>query len=544
MTAYSNHSPTARRTGLAALLLGGALLITACSPGESPADDPSSTGDAAAIDETAGIDWFDGSVEEAFAAAEREDKPLFLYWGAEWCPYCKQVKATIFTRRDVIRRTRQFVAVELDGDDPAAQQAGEGFGVAGYPTMIVFMPDGEELTRIPNGLNLEAYADIFDLALNAIRPVADLVRAALAGESLEDREWQQLAVYSWGQDNQRALGEFDVRDVFGALANACPGSAGSACSRLAMNHIEAAIDAAGDTPLDSAIRDAAVDELMLMLEDERLIAANLDAVLHAGTDFTGALTESGSEARARLADHWQAVMASLADDPRLSTVEQFYAAYGPVGFLRLDDPEAVIPEGTQDALRDRVAKAMANTTDPIERHVVTTTAASLLRAVDLPDEASVLLEGELAQSRQPYYLMSVLASTAEANDDNTSALSWRKRAYETATGESTRFRWGYGYVVGLIRLAPESTDEIEAVTAQMFAELEDPATAFYGGTGARAERLSSALLEWANSDDNADDRVAALARLREKTSSVCAAIPPDEAGRERCDGFLEAPDGA
>jgi len=543
LTAHSSSSSTVRRRALTFLTLGGAILMTACSPGEPPASDESPAVDTTAIDETSGIDWFDGSVDEAFAAAEREDKPLFLYWGAEWCPYCKQVKATIFTRRDVISRTRQFVAVELDGDDPAAQQAGEGFGVAGYPTMIVFTPNGEELTRIPNGLNLEAYADIFDLALNAIRPVADLVRAALAGELLEDREWQQLSVYSWGQDNQRALGDLDRHVAFEALVRACPDSAGNACSRLAMNHIEAAIDAAEDTPLDPAMRDAAVDRLMVMLGDERLIAANLDAVLHAGTDFTAALTEPGSETRARLAARWQGAMETLADDPRLSTVEQFYAAYGPVGFLRLDDSEAEIPEAIKDAVRNRVAQGMTSTADPIERHAVTTTAASLLRSVDLPDEASTLLEGELKQSKQPYYLMSVLASTAEANGDNASALSWRKRAYETATGESTRFRWGYGYVVGLIRLAPESTDEIEAVTAQMFAELEDPASAFYSGTGMRAERLSNALLEWADSGDNADDRAAVLTRLREKTSSVCAAIPPGDTGRERCDGFLSASSG-
>ncbi|HEX5788520.1 MAG TPA: hypothetical protein VFY03_10090, partial [Woeseiaceae bacterium] len=31
----------------------------------------------------AGIDWFDGTVDEAFAAAARARKPVFLYWGAE-----------------------------------------------------------------------------------------------------------------------------------------------------------------------------------------------------------------------------------------------------------------------------------------------------------------------------------------------------------------------------------------------------------------------------------------------------------------------------
>ena len=30
--------------------------------------------------------WFEGSVEEAFNRSKQLDKPLFLYWGAVWCP--------------------------------------------------------------------------------------------------------------------------------------------------------------------------------------------------------------------------------------------------------------------------------------------------------------------------------------------------------------------------------------------------------------------------------------------------------------------------
>ncbi len=78
-----------------------------------------------------------------------KSKPLFLYWGAVWCPPCNEVKATIFTRQDFIERARNFVPVYIDGDAKGAQKLGARFNVSGYPTMVLFTPDGREITRLP-----------------------------------------------------------------------------------------------------------------------------------------------------------------------------------------------------------------------------------------------------------------------------------------------------------------------------------------------------------------------------------------------------------
>src|SRR5688572_28733883 len=111
-----------------------------------------------------GIDWFEGDLDAAFAAAKAADKPLFLYWGAEWCPPCSQIKATIFNQREFQERSRLFVPVYLDGDTPSAQKHGETFAVNGYPTMILFRADGKEITRLPGGVDVTRYATILDVA--------------------------------------------------------------------------------------------------------------------------------------------------------------------------------------------------------------------------------------------------------------------------------------------------------------------------------------------------------------------------------------------
>src|SRR5205814_4122338 len=107
---------------------------------------------ASAPDPKSGIAWqmasSDAEVDRAFALAKQSGKQVFLYWGAVWCPPCNQVKATLFSRPDFVERSRAFIPVYVDGDKPGAQKVASRFKVSGYPTMILFKPDGAEVTRL------------------------------------------------------------------------------------------------------------------------------------------------------------------------------------------------------------------------------------------------------------------------------------------------------------------------------------------------------------------------------------------------------------
>ena len=56
-----------------------------------------------------------GDLDAAFALARARQQPLFLYWGAVWCPPCNQLKAGLFKDPAFIALTSKFVPVYLDG---------------------------------------------------------------------------------------------------------------------------------------------------------------------------------------------------------------------------------------------------------------------------------------------------------------------------------------------------------------------------------------------------------------------------------------------
>src|SRR6204780_5169790 len=104
------------------------------------------------------IAWFDGSLDGAFIVAKRENRPVLIYWGAEWCPFCHTLKSTVFSRPDFIAKSKLFLPVYLDGDDEGAQKWGEEFHIQGYPTLIVIDPDHHEIIRLGAGRGVAQYA--------------------------------------------------------------------------------------------------------------------------------------------------------------------------------------------------------------------------------------------------------------------------------------------------------------------------------------------------------------------------------------------------
>jgi len=516
------------------------LVLAACSADDGqPAQMASATEAEAAKDPVKGIDWFDGSVEDAFAVAKSSGKPVYLYWGAVWCPPCHAISATIFKSPEFIERSKLFVPVYLDGDTENAQAYGEKFGVRGYPTMIVFDSAGTELTRIPGGIDLQAYANILDLTLRQTSSVTALVAALANGtDSLGANDCTLLAYYSWDQDSA-ILADRDPAEAYRRMYEACPATMQVERSMLYFAWLNAAITAANAAedavPLTAEQKAEAVQQVAVLLADDKLRKANIFTVLFAADDFLTALTAAGSTERAALMADFETAYDRIAADEMIYKRERIYTLIGRINLERIEDPEAVLSAALQDRIQATVQWADATTPSVYERQPIINALGNVLHEAGMDEAAKPLLLAELEKSKQPYYFMVELADIEQRAGNFAAAIDWLQQAYDATQGPATRFQWGNYYLAGLLEMQPDNTQLIHDTAVGLIAELQN-SSGLYQRPKAQLARMQNAIVSWSETNGHA----AELATIRESVLQVCAAAKRQDESRATCDNFLDS----
>ena len=398
-----------------------------------------------------------GDLEAAFAQARSLQRPLFLYWGAVWCPPCNRVKAEIFARDEFVRRSASVLCCHLDGDTPGAQALAARYGLRSYPTLVLFAPDGGEITRLPCELDGESFVAAFDKAL-AVHAAGSGSGAALAAalsgaRKLGADEWSLLSHYSWDTDEGRLLGGRDLAATLLALARACDDA--DAAARLGL-HAQLASAGKG---VDAA---ANADLLMAVFSDARLARANMDILCNSGVNLI-----KFASRREELAAVLSGAAARWADDFWLGAPDRLAAARLQMRLTRL----LAATQGLQEQVRERVDAALAEAGDPYERHTLVNTAVSALNDAGLAARAEQVLLAELPRSHAPYYFMRSLAAGAKRRGDTAGALDWYRKAWEAAVGPATRLQWGVTYLNSLLELSPQDAQRIEQAERGLRADI-------------------------------------------------------------------------
>jgi thioredoxin-related protein len=514
--------------------------ISACSKAPEPVQPATvaSPAPAPAVAKPAGIDWVrsDGNLDAAFARAKTENKPLFLYWGAVWCPPCNQVKATIFNRQDFIEKSKLFVPVYLDGDSKGAQKLGTQYRVRGYPTMILFSPQGQEVMRLPGEVDVQRYVTALTLGMNAARPLkATLTAARNKDAALTEQDWTMLSLYSWETDETALVPKAELTGTLAKLAAHCPPQFKSAQARLELKALVAAAREKAAEKSKATAEPGARARFAAVLAQPALARDNLEALAYSVDDLAGKLTPEKSAERKELVAQWDAALDKLAQDASLSRADRLGALSGRVALARLDQPKDYKLGGPLlETVRAAAKDADQSTTDKYERQAVIPTAADVLADAGLIAESNALLEAELPKAVSPYYHMLGLAANAKNSGNKQAAVDWAGKAYTAAQGPATRIQWGASYINMLVDQTPQDAARIEKAASQIFGELDPAPETFYERNRRSLERIGKKLIAW-NKDGT---HKTTLEKLRTQLNTVCAKLPAGDESRAACEGVF------
>ncbi len=500
--------------------------------------------------ETAKIEWYEGDVDEAFRVASSTGKPLFLYWGAQWCPPCHYLKNKIFSRPEFVAQMKNFVPIYLDGDTERAQALGEELDVQGYPTVIIFNSSGDEVMRMSSSVPIEQYAIVLDNAVSGMKPVQEVLTEVLeiGPEASSTADLSMLANYSWSQASNLDLSEKKLLQAFKKLYEETPESQAVNKSRFLAFYVQGLIreqlddDSNNPSGLDSASRLALIPPVVDVLGTAKLRNSNLVFVSYGPRYKLDLLTPTESSDREDLLAAWMKAAQAIEQDESLTVDDRLGGTMALVDLATTPAQDAdsedsdFVPAEMQQHARDQIAWALETVDDQSELQSVVNALAYILEMAGLEDEAETLLIEKLSDTTAPYYFMAWVADLKEQAGETDQAVEWYRQAYDNSEGRYSRFRYGSTYLRKLMELQPESSEAIETDSLEILAELLGHSDAFAGGNFSRLNSLESAYQDWGEEQRDHDS----IGKIRDFVHAACERYPEENKDDqyERCTSFL------
>lgn len=103
------------------------------------------------------INWI--KYKEGLARAKGENKPIFLYFHADWCRYCAKMEKETFADATVSTYMNEnFIPIMVDTEKE--RQIATSYGVRALPTNWFLASDGSKISTLPGYVDAKQLVNI------------------------------------------------------------------------------------------------------------------------------------------------------------------------------------------------------------------------------------------------------------------------------------------------------------------------------------------------------------------------------------------------
>ncbi len=443
------------------------------------------------------ISWHKTGMESALQEATKLNKPLFVYWGASWCPPCASIKSRVFTHAHFIQETKNFIPVYLDGDSKSAQHWGEKLKARGYPTLMILSPDGKEITRLSYSLSKEAFAEALKSLYANLHPIQNVVKTALNGSATEG-DWSRIASHSWEQDFNLQNNLADWSKKFQILDEKIPLKLRSQKERIFITYLGILSRSLKKQKknLTAEQKNKYRKRLKGILNSPDLAKENLANLSYSAHSFINFLySKEDSPEKKSFINTYLDTMDHLRESTD-DVMKRLTTLFALLGLSTEKDGKYILSKERKHLLKTESLYAIKKSKTGYERLSVLNSASYFLVAIGLTEQVRKILKKELSTALSPHYLMSSLSYLEKESGNKTDSLSWSKKAYEKSTGKATRLQWAAKHLKNLISLSPENRTEILKYTKEIFFENLKMTDAFVGRNGKILSKINGHVSKW------------------------------------------------
>ena len=438
-----------------------------------------------------GIDWFPGSVEKALILAKKQNKPLFLYWGAIWCPPCNRIRKTIFTRPLFREKVKQFVAVYLDGDTSQADEWGEKLKAESYPTLLILSSQGKELIRLPVQGTADEYVKLMESVVHQNKTITELLESIKKqpAHKISRSIWSHLASHSWFQDKNLNLKKLTL---FKMLYKKAPPQYKWEQNTFFLNYLLSLPKPSKERPLTDG--DKLIKQFEELLTEKPFEMKLFDKILYwGGYSIIEKIYAKKPANQKKKVEQLLLKIASTRKTYKKITLEKKLNSFYPAVQVYQDK----LPDQIKKELIDLIESIDKRITNVQKRYDLTTAAVILLKKAKMYSRAKKLAIKESKGKMAPYYFMNILASIEQDIGNKEVALKWKQRAWErTPQGTQTRFSLGTTYLSGLMTTIPNDTKRVSLLTINIVEEVLSGERTFGQKNQRIFKMLGKSLKKW------------------------------------------------